>query len=225
MTETPIASAVYIVAGAEGQVPYVNAAFNRLEQLAQLTVENLTISSTPASASAGVAYIVASGATGAFSTHANDVAVYYSGWLYMKPRDGWQAYDKDTGQVVVFDGTVWSASAGGAYDVLMSKAGIPTTSEVVTVIPCVRNVFFDADFAGSLGDVQTAPTSTLNIDVKDDGVSIGTISVSTTGAFTFTTVSNVSKTVASGSILTFVAPATPDATGAGISATMKGRVV
>ena len=88
----------------------------------------------------------------------------------------------------------------------------------------VRDIAFEANFSGSAGHVGTNPDATFDIDVKDDGVSIGTISVSTGGAFTFTTTSGTAKTVAAGSRIEFTAPANSpaEATVADIAATLKG---
>jgi hypothetical protein len=71
--------------------------------------------------------------------------------------------------------------------------------------------------AGAAGHIDTNPTAQLDIDVTDDGASIGTISVATNGAFTFATAGGSSKQVAAGSVIRFVAP---DATAAGIAATL-----
>jgi len=119
------------------------------------------------------------------------------------------------------------ASAAGAtspYDIPLSFAGTPTTSQIIGKVIVTRDVDFAANFAGSYGHVGTNPTSTFAIDVKDDGTSIGTISVSTGGAFTFTTTSGTAKTVATGSRLEFVGPSSVDATVASIAATLHGSV-
>lgn len=107
MTDTPVASATYIETGAVNQVPFVNDALNRLEQLGQVTVVDRTRTSAPASAVQGAAYIVASGATGAWSAQAQNVAAYYSGWFFLVPTEGWKAYDQGAGETLIFDGSVW----------------------------------------------------------------------------------------------------------------------
>lgn len=127
------------------------------------------------------------------------------------------------------DGTNVNQPAGGGssgsdfYDVAMAyDGGPPGSSEIMAKIAIVREVTFPADFSGSVGDIGTNPTATFDIDVQDDGGSIGTISISTGGVFTFTTVSGTAKVVAAGSILTFVAPASTDATAADFAATLLG---
>ena len=107
MTDTAIASAQYIVPGAPSKEPAHNDALERLEQLAQITVVNRTTTSAPSSPAQGAAYIVASVPTGVWSAQTHRVAAYYSGWTFLDPREGWKAYDQNTDQGLVFDGSVW----------------------------------------------------------------------------------------------------------------------
>jgi hypothetical protein len=121
--------------------------------------------------------------------------------------------------------TIYKAIPAGSstlYDVLCPFAGTPASSEILAKTPIPRQVTFPANFTDAAGDVGTNPAAQFDIDVQDDGVSIGTISIGTGGAFTFTTASGTEKTVAAGSILTFVAPSTTDANIANIAATLKG---
>lgn len=113
------------------------------------------------------------------------------------------------------------------YDIPLSFSGTPTAGQRMGKLMVVRDVAFAANFSGSAGHVGTNPAATFAIDVQDDGVSIGTISVSTGGVFTFTTVSGTSKTVANGSRLEFYAPANSpaEATVANIAATLKGTAI
>jgi hypothetical protein len=60
--------------------------------------------------------------------------------------------------------------------------------------------------------------------VTDDGISIGTIGIADTGAFTFTTGGGTAKPIGAGSVIRFVAPSTPDATAASFAATLVGTL-
>lgn len=110
------------------------------------------------------------------------------------------------------------------YDIPLSFSGAPTAGQLIGKIMVTRDVAFPANFSGSAGHIGTNPTSTYAIDVQDNGASIGTISISTGGVFTFTTVSGTAKTVSSGHRIEFYAPANSpaDATAANIAATLKG---
>lgn len=125
-------------------------------------------------------------------------------------------------------GAIVVSAVGGSltlpYDIPLSFAGTPTAGQLIGKLIAVRDIDFPANFTGSSGHVGTNPGATFAIDVQDDGASIGTISISTGGAFTFTTGSGTSKTVAAGSRIEFYAPANSpaEATVANIAATLAG---
>lgn len=73
-------------------------------------VENLTISAPPGSPVEGVAYIVASGGSGAWSGWTGSIARFENGaWRRYQAVEGWRAYDKHSNLVFIFDGTNWRA--------------------------------------------------------------------------------------------------------------------
>ena len=111
-----------------------------------------------------------------------------------------------------------------AYDFGFVKAETPTSSEIIGKVVVPRNLTLPADLAGAAGHVDANPTAQFDIDVTDDGGSIGTITIATDGSFTFVTAGNTAKPVAAGSVIRFVAPNTPDATVAGIAVTLIGSL-
>jgi hypothetical protein len=97
-------------------------------------------------------------------------------------------------------------------------AGVPSANYTITFpIPADISPAFPANFANSVGFCDTNPTSTVSVLVKDNGTTIATISISTGGAVTFTTVGGVGGTVTAGHKVQVVFPASPDATFAGLS--------
>lgn len=112
------------------------------------------------------------------------------------------------------------------YDVPLAFSGTPGSGALIGKLISVRDIGFEANFSGSAGHVGVNPDAVFEIDVQDDGVSIGTISIATDGTFTFTTVSGTEKTVLSGSRIEFYAPSDspPEETIADIAATLKGSV-
>ena len=99
-------------------------------------------------------------------------------------------------------------------------AGPPVSDEVIGKVIIPRAITLPANFAGAFGHIDTNPTATFALDVTDDGVSIGTVSISTIGVFTFTTDGGTAKAVAAGSVLRFVAPNVVDATAASFAGTL-----
>lgn len=88
------------------------------------------------------------------------------------------------------------------------------------VIP--RAIVFQDDFAGSFGFVETAPAATYTMSVERNGTAIGTISIGTTGAFTFATTGTTTEAFNVGDRLTVRAPATTDGTIDTITVTLAG---
>lgn len=73
----------------------------------------------------------------------------------------------------------------------------PPTSSQVLFLHTVTDACTLADnFAGSLGDVGTNPAATFTMDVQVNGVSVGSIQISTGGVFTFTTTGGALSLVA-----------------------------
>lgn len=108
------------------------------------------------------------------------------------------------------------------YDLGMAFAGVPGNLEVMARIPIVRTVSLLANLGSSVGKIAITATAVTNLDVQDDGVSIGTISISTGDVFTFTTQGGTAKTIAAGSTITIVNQASADATAGDISVTLFG---
>jgi hypothetical protein len=107
-----------------------------------------------------------------------------------------------------------------SYDMRFGFTAAPTSAQVIDTVQVVRELTLPANMTGSIAKVGTNPTATFVLDLRDDGVSIGTISISTSGVATFTTTSGTEKTIAVGSQLTLIAPASVDATVANMSMTL-----
>lgn len=81
-----------------------------------------------------------------------------------------------------------------------------------------------ANFANSKASVGTNPAATWAADVQKNGVSIGTLSISTGGVVTFTTSGGTSKSFVPGDVVTLIAPAVADASIARLRFTFEGTV-
>ncbi len=106
------------------------------------------------------------------------------------------------------------------YDFGFAFGAAPDNFSVIGRVAIPRNITIPADFSGSFGDVETNPDGQFDIDVQDDGATIGTISVSAAGAFTFTTTGGTAKSVAAGSVIRAVSPdgaSSPETTIAGLA--------
>jgi hypothetical protein len=107
------------------------------------------------------------------------------------------------------------------YDIGSFIEVAPTASQVVLRHVFARSVVFAAGLSPSRGAAGTAATASTTFTIKKNGSSVGSFNfaISATTA-TFTMASGT--TFAAGDVMTVEAPATPDATLAGITFTLSG---
>jgi hypothetical protein len=105
-----------------------NEAIEALDALVQPVVESRVLATPPVTPLAGEAWIVPTGATGAWSGHGGEIAAFQSGaWRYFDPAPGWQVYDRSDKTQLVFDAGAWTplASLGSA----LPRLGINTSAD------------------------------------------------------------------------------------------------
>jgi hypothetical protein len=137
------------------------------------------------------------------------------------------AADASGGQLLAFDGTAskWGPIDYGS-DHSVFVAGSPTASQKVYRRRFVRAARLFSDFAGSSGGADVAATGSTVFNVYKNATLVGTVTYAAAGTVpTFSTnvgSGSVSVTFAAGDTVTVIAPASPDATLAGLDFTLKG---
>jgi hypothetical protein len=114
--------------------------------------------------------------------------------------------------------------ASFAYDIGFFIPDQPDDNDLVAQFVSVRDFTLADDFAGSRGTCAVPPASTAAFTVKKNGSTIGTVSIDTSGVFTFAT-TGAGVTMAPGDILTVFAPTPQDANLADISMFFQGTRV
>ena len=112
--QTPNLSLPFIQ-GAQAQKHVThNEALEVLDTLVQLAVERSDLSAPPAAPGEGQAFIVGPAPTGDWAGQAGRVASFRGGgWVFLAPRPGWLAWDRDAGDIRVWRGGSWQALPGG----------------------------------------------------------------------------------------------------------------
>lgn len=100
--------------------------------------------------------------------------------------------------------------------------GVPDVGAEIFRHVFPRAVSFAANFSGSRGSVGTNPTSSAVFDIQKGGGSVGTITVSTGGVFTYASSGGTPVSFSAGDIITLIAPSPQDATMADIGITLFG---
>jgi hypothetical protein len=87
----------------------VNEALRVLDALVQLAVLDRDLTLPPEEPAEGARWIVAAGASDAWSGHDGEVAAWQDGgWSFYAPQTGWLCYVVDEGALVAWSGTAWA---------------------------------------------------------------------------------------------------------------------
>lgn len=220
---------------AQPHIP-VNSALRLIDALMQLSVLDIAVNAPVGGEVDGDSYLVGDTPAGAFSEFAeSDIAVRIGGgWTAVTPKAGWRAYVQSLGSLHIFSTDspgIWEEFAGGggggATEIAMGMffpGGPPGSSQLIFKFAVHRDIEFPADFDGinavSFGHIGTNPASSFVMSVRVNNAEIGTITVSTGGAYTFETDGNAPQTADAGDYVTIVAPSSADGTAADIAATL-----
>jgi hypothetical protein len=157
MDTTPNLDLPYIM-GAQAQKHVThNEAIRKLDALVQLTILDRDLTVPPATPADGDRYIVATGASGAWSGHDGEVAAFQDGaWAFYAPAEGWLAWIADETALVSWDGSVWIA-AGGASTNPAPLVGVNTTADTTNRLAAKSDavLFSHDDVTPGTGDQRT----------------------------------------------------------------------
>ncbi len=132
MEETPNLQLPYlVVAQAQKHVTY-NEALRILDAVIQPSIEDRDLNAPPTIPAQDARYVVVSGASGAWSGHDGRIAAWQDGaWRFIDSSEGFIAYIRDEGGVVVWYGAKWSALGVGGGGSLNPAplVGINTTED------------------------------------------------------------------------------------------------
>lgn len=108
------------------------------------------------------------------------------------------------------------------YDIGVFIPGLPANAALVMQYVAPRAITLPDDFAGSVGRCATNPTTSAAVfDVLKNGSSVGSVSISTGGVFTFST-TGAGVSLAVGDYLSMTAPSPQNAALANVSIIFKG---
>jgi hypothetical protein len=143
-----------------------NEALRRLDAVVQLAVLDSGLADPPASPADGDRYIVAAGATGAWSGHDGEIAAWTDGaWAFAAPQSGWLAFDVAAGVLLVREAADWTAI--GAFLGTVAQLGINATADETNRLAVMSEaVLFTGipDAAGGSGDMRAVVNKEADAD-------------------------------------------------------------
>lgn len=113
MTTTPNLQLPYLIAAQAQKHVTHNEALRALDALLHLSVIDRDLAAPPASPADGDRYVVAAGATGAWSGKSGSVAAFQDGaWAFYQPRTGWICFVADEAAMLAWSGWAWVSMSG-----------------------------------------------------------------------------------------------------------------
>ena len=130
MDTTPNLALPYLFAAQAQKHVTHNEALRVLDAVVNVSVLDRSLASPPLSPTEGARYIVAPGATGAWTGTTGRIAAFQDGaWAFYIPREGWLAWVADEDILVVYDGAAWMAAGSGSVNPT-PLVGVNTTADV-----------------------------------------------------------------------------------------------
>ncbi|WP_061238163.1 DUF2793 domain-containing protein [Ectopseudomonas composti] len=168
---------------ANGQSNYlnVNKALAQIDQLVHQRVIDKDLATPPGSPANGAAYIVAAGATGAWSGKSGQIAFYLTAegaWSFLVPgaNDRWRVWVSDEAKDYRWNGSAWvidSAASGESQSII-----IACSDETTAITAGAGKVTFRMPYAFTLTSVRASLStpqtggSIVTIDINEGGTSI-----------------------------------------------------
>jgi hypothetical protein len=216
-----------------GWIPYednwastgVDANWQWMDALAGRVVLDVVTTLPTTGLSAGNLYLMAADA----GSQPNKLALYTVliaadgaetfAWDFLAPANNFSIFVATKKAPYKFNGTTWAADSPAAIS--FYAGGVLTDSQLIAVLLPTVLLDLPAGLTGSRATAQTAPTATTVISVRKNGSEVATITFSA-GVTVGTLAAASAIALITSDELSFVGPATADATFAGLAVSLLG---
>jgi hypothetical protein len=107
MANSPILDITYLVDEQDQAEVKVNELINRLESMAIMTIQDRDLTAPPGTPLQGGVWIPAATASGDWTGHEDELAIYYDGWTFLAPVSGMIAYVDDEDTWLAYSNSHW----------------------------------------------------------------------------------------------------------------------
>ena len=138
-----------------------NEALERLDLLTQLVVQGFDVTTPPTEPTAGLAYALGNAPTGAWAGHPWELALHTgSGWLFVPPSEGWQAWGLAEEEARVWTGTAW-VPVNGTAETLGINASADLTNRLTVSATATLLTHAGAGHQLKINKASNADTASL----------------------------------------------------------------
>lgn len=179
MSTEPITGLTYQEAGSLQTDAVQNAELNFIGAWLNCVVLSVGDNDPPGSPAEGDCYIVGDTPTGAWATHADDLAVYRGGWQFFAPKEGVAVKNMDDGDDYEYVSAAWTVKAGGGGGGGTQYAQVMLSDMDTALTTGTGKAIWFAPEPGTLVDVWIAvgtvsSSGVVRIDMNDSGGSVFT---------------------------------------------------
>lgn len=183
-----------LAVGQNGKEITHNEALRILRVLATLCVKSLNVTSPPAAPVEGDAYIVPTGASGAWAGKATQLAFWSNGaWVYLVPEVGWRVDVADSGTMYRFGGAGWTQMDGLSQPFIITGfiPGHPEDNATLVAHVAVIPITLAAGLPNTRVKALVPPAAAVSLTLRRNGNVIGTIQLAPDGTTTISFPSTV----------------------------------
>lgn len=160
----------------------MNEALSIIDAVAQLRIQSGSNVSPPPASQEGEAFYVPQGAVGAWSGQAGKIAVFCNtGWRFVTPKVGWQAFNVELGTNQLFDGSDWLNSTlaatptGSAIEYAIVELDHQISAGATnTTAPIIPNKAQVIGVTARVIEAITGSLTTWSLGTADDSSRFGT---------------------------------------------------
>jgi hypothetical protein len=157
MTDTTDRYALTLLSAAQAHKEIShNEALLRIDGLLHPSVASLGATTPPVTANAGDAWIVGTGAGGAWAQHSDEIALWQAGgWTFLKPQAGCIAWSRANGSHLLYDGSRWRGDAWPMRNVEIAGKTVLSSRQPAINLPTTGGMV-DTEARNVLGQILMA---------------------------------------------------------------------
>ncbi|WP_088184324.1 DUF2793 domain-containing protein [Sphingobium sp. Z007] len=156
MDETPRWALPLLFAGQAQKEIFHNEALMLVDALLHGRVESADLSAPPGAPTEGQCWIVAAGASGAWTGQVDAVALWTAGgWRFIAARTGLRVVVADRNHALFYDGTIWRADVIRSDGVYLDEQRVVGMRRAAIATPSGGSVI-DVEARSTLADVLAA---------------------------------------------------------------------